>query len=215
MLTKVLPRRLLAWLLRIPFIWYLLGRYYHWFGRPCRQAETSKARPRREREGFFDAYCQGYGLDIGYGGDLLTENCRCWDFEDGDAQTLAGVGDENCDFVYSSHTLEHMRDPTRALVNWWRVLRPGGHLILYLPHRDLYEKKQHLPSRWNLDHKHFFMPEKDEPPDTIGLLQLLETILPDGEIVALKECSEGYTIDDPLLHSNGEYSIEAVVRKRL
>ena len=42
------------------------------------------------------------------------------------------------DFVFSSHLLEHVADTGAALAEWWRVIRPGGHLVLYLPHRDLY-----------------------------------------------------------------------------
>src|SRR3970282_1033769 len=100
----------------------------------------------------------GRGLDIGFGGDLLTPNCRGWGFEHGDAQYLRGIGDAAFDFVYAGHPLEHLADPAGSLRNWWRVLKPGGHLIIYLPHRDLYEKRTQLPSPWNPDHKFFYLP---------------------------------------------------------
>ncbi len=183
-------------------------------GRPL-IGETRKARPRRVREGFFDKYCRGEGIDIGFGGDLLSENCQGWDVEDGDAQLLAGAADASYDFVYSSHTLEDLKDPGLALGNWWRVLRPGGFLILYVPHRDLYEKKTRLPSRFNDDHRHFFLPDEDDPPDTLGLRHLIERVLTDAEILYVQVCDEGHTITDPELHSDGEYSIEAIVRKAL
>ena len=67
----------------------------------------------------------------------------------GDAQNLKGIDDESLDFVYSSHCLEHMVDVRIALLNWFRVVRKGGYLILYIPHRDLYEKQDKLPSRFN------------------------------------------------------------------
>ncbi len=67
-------------------------------------------------------------------------------------------------------------------------------MILYLPHRNLYEKKKTLPSRWNLDHKHFFLIDKDEEPDTIGIIPMIQRSLSDFEIVYAKECSEGHTI---------------------
>ncbi len=178
------------------------------------QAETTKARPRRLREGFFDRFCQGRGLDIGYGGDLVAPNAVGWDLEDGDAQYLAGVEDASFDFVYASHLLEHVVDLETTLANWWRVLRPGGHLIVFVPHRDLYEKRTTLPSRWNADHKHMFLPDRDEAPCTVGLEPLLRRVLPDGEIVYVKVCDEGHTVTDPDRHPDGEYSIEAVVRKR-
>lgn len=40
------------------------------------------------------------------------------------------------DFVLSSHMLEHTANPLRALAGWARLLRPGGALILVVPHRD-------------------------------------------------------------------------------
>ncbi|HVI52674.1 MAG TPA: methyltransferase domain-containing protein [Candidatus Sulfotelmatobacter sp.] len=181
--------------------------------RKVRQAETYKAKARRTRDGFFDAYCQGQGLDIGWGGDLLAANCRGWDIEDGDSETLEGLDDASFDFVYSSHNLEHVNDAEKALKNWWRVIKPGGNLILFLPHRDLYEKKRTLPSRFAEQHKRYFLPESDDPPDTVGVRQLVERLLPGSEIVLLKTCDEGHTITDPEVHSDGEYSIEAVIRK--
>ncbi len=202
---------------------YLLGVFlyktlvvpiYSILGRPKKILESTKARPRRIREGFFQQYCVGQGLDIGYGGDLLTKNCRGWDLEDGDAQYLDGLPDDQFDFVYSSHTLEHMSDVTVALRHWWRVLKPGGHLLIYLPHRDLYEKRKTLPSRWNLDHNCFFLPGEDETPDTIGLRSLISKCLDQHHIVYIKSCDEGHTITDPNKHSDGEYSIEAVVQKQ-
>lgn len=183
--------------------------------RPRRAGETSKARPRRVREGFFDANCQGAGLDVGFGGDLVTESCRGWDVEHGDAELLGGVADGSFDFVYSSHTLEHVGSTERALGNWWRVLRPGGRLILYVPDRDLYEKRTRLPSRFNPDHKRFFLLERDDPPDTVGLLPLVRRVLPDADVVYAKVCDFGHSVRDPTRHSDGEYSIEVVLRKPL
>ncbi len=186
---------------------------YKYLGRPKTEGETTTAKLRRVRENFFENFCKGSGLDIGYGGDILTDNCKGWDYEDGDAQYLSSLGDSEFDFVYSSHTLEHMVDAGLSLQNWWRVLKPGGFLIVYIPHRDLYEKKTTLPSRWNADHKHFFLPDADEPPDTIGVKAMIERSLTTYEVIYIRECREGWTISDPLIHSNGEYSIEFVLRK--
>jgi SAM-dependent methyltransferase len=186
---------------------------YRAIGRPQYCGETAKARGRRMREGFFKKYCVGRGLDIGYGGDLLSDNCVGWDLEHGNAQLLDGISDETFDLVYSSHMLEHLDDGCEALRNWYRVVRPGGYLILFVPDRDLYEKKLHLPSQWNPDHKRFFLLDRDDPPDTFGLLPMIDRVIGDVQIVSAQQCSEGHTISDPNLHSDGEYSLEVIVRK--
>lgn len=212
-LKRLTPDRVQLYLVRSTLFFYAQKWWVRYGGRKNTSSETSKAKWRREREGFFPHYCQGNGLDIGYGGDLVCANARGWDVEDGDAMLLEGVNDECFDFVYSSHTLEHMKDLNVALKNWWRVIKPEGFLILYVPHRDLYEKKTDLPSRWNVDHKHYFLPETDEPPVTVGLLPLLQKVLGQFALIYLKVCDEGHTVSDPDRHSNGEYSIELVVRK--
>ena len=87
-------------------------------------------------------------------------------------------------------------------------------MSIYLPHRVLYEKKKTLPSNFNPDHRNFFLIDKDEIPDTIGIVPLIERTLNDFEIIYAKECSEGHTITDPAIHSDGEFSIEVVIRKK-
>jgi len=195
------------------FYYRLKKVYYLAFGRAICQGETYKARARRLKEGFFEKYCRGNGIDIGYGGDLLTANCQGWDFEHGDAHTMKGLKAAQFDFVYSSHTLEHLTNPELALQNWWRILKPEGYLILYLPHRDLYEKRHRLPSQWNPDHKHFFLLDHDDPPDTLGIIPLIDRALENYKIVEAKICDAGHTITDPERHSDGEYSIEVVIKK--
>jgi SAM-dependent methyltransferase len=46
------------------------------------------------------------------------------------------VPDESQDFVVSSHVLEHFTDPVKALLEWNRVVRPGGVIFMIVPHRD-------------------------------------------------------------------------------
>ncbi len=210
-LKNILPGsawKVLQWIKR-----NLLAVKYKYFGRPFVPGETSKAYQRRVREGFFEKYCVGKGLDIGYGSDLITKDAQGYDFEHGNAQYLKGINDNSFDFVYSSHTIEHLPDPYEGVKNWFRVVKPGGYLIIYLPHRDLYEKKKTLPSRFNFDHKNFFLIDRDEEPDTIGILPLVEKTISGYELIYVKECSEGHTITDPEKHSDGEFSIEIVLRK--
>ncbi len=184
-------------------------------GRRSSQGETTKSHERRAREGFFERYCQGSGIDIGYAGDSVVPDVKGWDFEHGDAQYMNGIDDESFDFVYSSHLLEHLPDMEAALTNWDRILKPGGYLILYLPHRDLYEKKKTLPSLFNTDHVRFFMPKEDEAPDTVGVEALVKRKFPEHELIYCRTCDEGYVNPGDELPSEGEFSIEVVLKKPL
>jgi SAM-dependent methyltransferase len=179
--------------------------------------ETAKARSRRQREGWFARYVplDRPGIDIGCGRDPLNAVFRRYDqaYGDGDAQFMAGVPDNSFTTVYASHVLEHVHDPGIALENWYRILAPGGYLLISVPHRDLYERRKTLPSRWNGDHKTFWLPETHEPPITRGLRQTIGDSLSLAVLVELRIVNEGYIDPGPEHHAHGEFSIEAVLRK--
>lgn len=187
-------------------------------------AETKKAYDRRVKEGFFDKYVKGKVIDIGVGridthdgADPLTPDCDTWDKDNGDATYMKGVEDETYDTVYTSHLLEHLNNPVEAIKNWFRILKKGGHLIICVPHRDLYERKKTLPSKWNLDHKFFILPFECEPPNTFSLSGLIGYGLKGEEYIVeyIKECNTCTpdNLQDLKQHGNGEYQIEAVIRK--
>lgn len=50
-----------------------------------------------------------------------------------EASDLYGIASGKYDFVLSSHCLEHVANPLKALEEWNRVLKPGGILVLVLP----------------------------------------------------------------------------------
>lgn len=113
---------------------------------------------------FATRYLVGLGIDVGGGIDslaLYTElfplirNVVVYDEPNGDAQYLENVPDGVFDFAYSSHCLEHVRDPLIALQNWIRVVRRGGYLVVSAPDEDLYEQGI-WPSTFNADHKTTF-----------------------------------------------------------
>ena len=208
---KFFPYSLLKW---VPSVYYMINKFrYKFIKRATVEKETSVAKVRRIKENFFDLYCNGKGIDIGYGGDPITNNCDTWDIENGDAHYINKFISKKFNYIYSSHLLEHLENPQLALTNWWKILDINGFLILYVPDRDLYEKKKKLPSRFSLDHKFFFTIKEDDPPDTIGLISLIDKSISNYQIVYAKVCNEGCTITDPNIHSNGEYSIEMVVKK--
>ena len=63
---------------------------------------------------------------------------------------LAGVPDASYDFVLSSHNLEHLANPVKALAEWKRILRPRGALVLVLP--DYRRTFDHRRTPTSVDH---------------------------------------------------------------
>src|SRR5690349_20612939 len=43
--------------------------------------------------------------------------------------------DNSLDYVASSHVLEHLANPIAALREWYRVIKPGGHVYMVVPDR--------------------------------------------------------------------------------
>jgi SAM-dependent methyltransferase len=187
-------------------------------------AETTKSKSRRVREGFFAKYIADPGIDIGCSTDPLNETFRRFDimYGDGDAQRMEGIPDNTFATVYASHVLEHLHDPIEAIRNWFRILRDGGYLIIQVPHMELYEKRVDLPSRWNGDHKTYWLPEYanalvDPPAHVRGLLETVVIALPVGDTWEVEYCrvlDEGYSANGDE-HPSGEYSIEICIRKGL
>lgn len=180
-------------------------------------SETSKARERRLRDGLFERHLTGRGIDIGCGDDPITADCVRWDREQGDAQELPGLAAGCFDWVYSSHCLEDLPDPRRALRRWWEVLRPGGSLCVVVPDEDLYEQG-HWPSRFNGDHRWTFTIHKTRSWSSVSLnLAELLAELPEHEIVRLMRCDAGYRYGGGVwdrTHGDAEAAIEALVRKQ-
>lgn len=187
-------------------------------------AETSKPSTvkRRNEEQWFLRFAPPDlpSIDIGCSTDpLYPETNSFWRqydliHGDGDATYMADCEDDSYYTVYASHILEHLAKPDVAVKNWWRILRPGGHLIICVPHRDLYEKKLDLPSRYNGDHKFYYLPDSFESPSTLSLLHVVLGSIEKYELMHLKVLDEGFFSPSPEVHSSGEYSIEIIVRKK-
>lgn len=110
-----------------------------------------------------------------------------------DCARLDAVEDASMDAVFSSHLLEHIEDYRSALADWWRVIKVGGYLVLYLPHADLYPRMGQPGS--NPDHKHDFVP--------VDIIKAMESAAAGWDVVVSEERDQGT-----------EYSFLQVFRKR-
>ncbi len=191
--------------------------------------ECSKALARRLADSNFTTrYFRGSGIDIGGRPDPLAlyrelfplvDGIRTWDREDGDAQLMAGVADDSYDFVHASHCLEHTDAPHEAMQHWFRILRPGGHLIVTVPDEDLYEQGR-FPSSFNRDHKWTFTLWKGRSWShrSINLLELVTDLGWAVDVRKLEVIDHAFRYDlpryDQTLSPVCESAIELVVRKR-
>ena len=102
-------------------------------------------------------YTRGEGIDVGCGRYKLWDTKHCIGVDSGkdiEAFNIEVKADVWCDatldqfaagtkdWVFSSHLLEHipLDKVTDVLRAWMRVLKVGGHLVLYLPDMDQYPK---------------------------------------------------------------------------
>jgi SAM-dependent methyltransferase len=101
-------------------------------------------------------YCEGKGIDVGCGSKKTVPSAIGVDLtpvgERGSAGSqlleiskadITASGDDlpmfkegELDYVVASHNLEHYQDPVKAIQEWYRVLKPGGRLILVMPDDD-------------------------------------------------------------------------------
>ena len=190
--------------------------------------ECSKSIARRlSTPNFLRRYFVGDGLDIGGKPDPLSlyvemfplmRSVRVWDWEDGDAQFLEGCGDETFDFVHSSHCLEHLVDPREGIKSWFRVVKPGGYLLITIPDEDLYEQGV-FPSTFNRDHKTTFTIYKPSSwsDRSVNVLDLLRELPESARVEKVELLNATYRESlprfDQTLTPVGECGIEIVVRK--
>lgn len=184
-------------------------------------AETRKAHERRVKSGWYKRFIKGQGIDIGCGridthdglDTVSLTDCVHHDKDICDATTMEVYADNTFDYVYASHVLEHLDDPVTAVRNWVRICKPGGVVLISLPHRDLYERKRTLPSKWNLDHRYFYLPKECDPPHTFSVEGVLRSAWVDGYKWAMKVIDTVTNKDRPDEHADGEFSIEVTIWK--
>ena len=191
--------------------------------------ETSKSIMRRLHDSrFATRFFKGKGIDIGAAMDplslyvelfpLITE-MKIWQKRHGDGQLMEGVADNSYDFVHSSHCLEHLHDPYEGLKNWFRILKPGGYLIVTIPDEDLYEQG-YFPSILNNEHKWTIPLYKSDSwsPKSINATSMVQVLGNAADIVKLELQDATFRTGLPQLDQTqtpiGECCIEMIIRKR-
>jgi SAM-dependent methyltransferase len=109
-------------------------------------------------------YIKGVVYDMGCGPDKIIPGAigvdgRRLDGVDvvhSDPSTYSyNMDDYVCDTVFSSHFLEHLPDQWGAVKAWSDMIRPGGHLVLYLPDGRYYDNKENLEHMVDMNYEQF------------------------------------------------------------
>lgn len=188
----------------------------YWDPRTAALTESRSTYQQKIDSGFFLRYMSGQViLDIGYKGSRpdavpVLKDAIGVDLDyPGYNGSRLPFADGSVDAVYSSHCLEHIANYTGAYLDWFRVLKTGGYVVVIVPHMFLYERRQHPPSQWNQDHKRFYTPSR--------LLREVEETLPLDRYRVCHLCenwNSQYDYRGNLgSHAQSPYEIEMVLMK--
>ena len=124
----------------------------------------------------------------------------------GDGDAASETGD---DVVAAYRVLQEADDYRGTLQRWFARVRPGGHLIVVVPHAFLRERQTALPSRWNAHQKRLYTPAS-------LLSEVEEALVPNSYRVRwLGDLDDGYDYDQPVLIEPAGESDVAVVIERI
>ncbi len=149
--------------------------------RMLRYSETAPRRP------LTAPFCQGFGVDLGSGGDPVVPWAVQVDLNPlarplvhyfGNATKNLPFKDGVLDYVYSSHLLEDFADWDPVLTEWWRVLKPGGYLVILVPDHERFRAAVRGGQGDNLDHKHESRPGE--------LTEYVTRLFPTAQVIADK-----------------------------
>lgn len=96
----------------------------------------------------------GKSLDNDFGLNVLNVCPKEFENSEGDGtpvdiyaygDDIPSVGDSSIDFVFSSHVVEHLPNLIKALKEWYRIVRPGGYIVMIVPQRDARVKDRGKP----------------------------------------------------------------------
>ncbi len=86
---------------------------------------------------FASQFCVGLGLDIGGTKDCHFIGAQIINIDPPSKYHANNLPPGKYDYIFSSHTLEHIENWLETLLYWREHIREGGVLFLYLPHPDM------------------------------------------------------------------------------
>jgi len=164
---------------------------------------------------YFKKYLNGKVLDIGCGSDPISKDAACFDLEHGDANKIDEYfSEKSFDCVYSSHCLEHMKNPFDCIKKWFALVKDDGFMIIIIPDGNLYEQNI-FPSIFNKDHKNIFY--KDSSTLIKGSVSTMNLIksLDKYELIKFEIHDNNYNYRFKLESSNYRFKLHWRIQKVL
>lgn len=153
-------------------------------------------------------FMRGKGIDLGCGPEKVLETVHCVGVDSlkdvglfgiqmkpdviADVTELKLFATGSFDWAFSSHTLEHIPPEKVAdtLREWMRVVRVGGHLILYLPDEEQYPKCVE-PARGITEPESGCNPDHKWNVNYDAVVKLMERAGGGWDLVRYERCTEG------------------------
>ena len=114
--------------------------------------------------------------------------------------TKVPFSNEKFDFVIANHVLEHIPDYTKALSEFYRVLKPGGTAILQTPYSKIL-KNNFEDENINTDELRLFFHGQEDHVRTFGEYQFLKSIENAGFNLQIKKHKDFF--DDHMAYVYG------------
>lgn len=107
-----------------------------------------------------------YGVNIDGSGEIFADT------------TDLPFPDNSVDFILSSHTLEHVRDVEKAILEWIRVLKPGGIFYTIIPDKTVFTHANEMDSL----HPYYASSEMS-PSDFSALIERINQNIKTGKYI--------------------------------
>lgn len=90
------------------------------------------------RNGLFIGLAKHYGYNNVYGLDIVERNIKCcldngYNVKIGDCEKLSEIYNIKFDLIYCRHMLEHVRNPEKAIEEFYKCLNENGILFIVIP----------------------------------------------------------------------------------
>ena len=115
-----------------------------------------------------------------------------------DAANLSFAADETLDFVCSSHVLEHLANPLKAIAEWKRVIKKGGIIYAGVPDkRHTFDCKR---GRTPLSHLIDDFEKDVDQTDTTHIAEFIEKFNENESCDSNSEQFPSHVVDNPESH---------------